>query len=65
MNKLIDLNDELYDLISLVEICRGYTQADAPDMAAFDVVLAKMYSRFIELYDEYNKIVRKDRDKDE
>lgn len=58
MNKLTDLNDELYDLINILEICRGYTQADTPDMAAFEVVLAKMYRRFIELYDEYNEVCK-------
>ena len=58
MNKLTDLNDELYDLINILEICRGYTQADTPDMEAFEVVLAKMYRRFIELYDEYNEVCK-------
>ena len=61
MNKLIDLNDKLYDLISLVEICRGYTQAEFPDMVSFDNVLAKMHRRFVELYDGYNEIAKKDR----
>ena len=56
MNKLIDLNDELYDLISLVEICRGYTQAETPDMVAFDIVLAQMYKRFLELYEGYCQV---------
>ena len=58
MNKLTDLNDELYDLINILEICRGYTQADTQDMVAFDIVLSNLYRRFIELYDRYSEAIK-------
>lgn len=57
-HELITLSDELYDLICLIEICRGYTQADVPDMVSFDIVLANMHRRFVELYDRYSEAIK-------
>ena len=37
--KYMDLLDEFYKLNTMLEVCRGYTQADAPDMKALESTL--------------------------
>ena len=58
--ELIELSDEFYDLICMLEICRGYTQADAPDMVSFDIVLKNMYDSFLVLYERLGCISKED-----
>ena len=63
MNKtkeLIALSDEFYELICMLEICRGYTQADTPDMVSFDIVLKNMYDSFLALYERLGIISKED-----
>ena len=46
-----DITEELKNLNAMLEICRGYTQTDAPDMKALDIslwCLTRMYKKVYE-----------------
>ena len=52
MNKLelANILDELHDANAMLEVCRGYTQSDIPDMKALDVTLWNMVNKYENLY---------------
>jgi cupin superfamily acireductone dioxygenase involved in methionine salvage len=50
MDKLMNILDEFYDLVNMLEVCRGYTQADRPSMEALDITLNNLYNNFMSLY---------------
>lgn len=39
---LVEISDELCDANKMLEVCRGYTQAEEPDMEALNAVLFKL-----------------------
>ena len=51
MKEKQNIKDEMYDLICMLEICRGYTQCDEPDMRSLDNVLWMLYINFLEIYE--------------
>ena len=54
MNKkeYAELMEKLHELNTMLEICRGYTQADMPDMKAFDIVLYKLKCEYMSIYEK-------------
>lgn len=52
MNKLelANIKDELYDANAMLEMCRGYTQAEVPDMKAMDAALWCLVKKYEDLY---------------
>lgn len=60
MNKksYTELMDDLYEAISLLEMCQGYAQSDMPDMKALSESLYYVKRKYTELYESltaYNK----------
>lgn len=51
MNKA-NIMDEFDDANAMLEICRGYTQADNPDMKALDTVLWNLAKKYGEIYEK-------------
>lgn len=51
MREKQNIKDEMYDLICMLEICRGYTQCDVPDMKSLDNVLWMLYTNSLEIYE--------------
>ena len=39
---LVEISDELCDANKMLEVCRGYTQAEDPDMGVLNAVLFKL-----------------------
>lgn len=47
-----DIIDDLFDANAMLEVCRGYTQADVPDMKALDTVLWNLTKKYGEIYEK-------------
>ena len=58
MNKieLENIIDDLFDANATLEICRGYTQSDEPDMKKMDIVLWNLSKKYEDLYDRLRTI---------
>ena len=58
MNKmeLANILDDLYDANAMLEICRGYTQADVPDMKSLDVALWSMVKTYGSIYERLSDV---------
>lgn len=49
-NKYDELMDEMYELNAMLEVCRGYTQADQPNLDALDIVLYGLRQKYEQLH---------------
>ena len=56
--KFGELMDSFYDLNDILEICRGYTQCDEPNMKALDNVLYSLQVKYCEICKQFGSIMR-------
>lgn len=54
--EIANILDDLHDANSMLEVCRGYTQADAPDMKALDVALWSMEKTYDRIYNSLSAV---------
>lgn len=48
--EMANIKDELYDANAMLEMCRGYTQTETPDMKAMGVALWRLVEKYEDLY---------------
>ena len=48
--------DDFFDANAMLEVCRGYTQADVPDMKALDTVLWNLVKTYERIYKQLRDI---------
>lgn len=54
--KFSEIIDQFSDLNATLEICRGYTQADVPDMGALELVLFNLGLKYREIYEQVSSL---------
>lgn len=54
--KISEIIDQFSDLNATLEICRGYTQADQPDMRMLELVLFNLGLKYREIYEQVSSL---------
>lgn len=56
--EFLEIMDLFCDLNDTLEICRGYTQANEPDLMVLDTVLYNLQKRYREIYERLSSAAR-------